>query len=104
MGCEVRWTAAARSDLEDIAHHIAVVLDSPRAAVAHLDAFLAAAERLSDFPDSHAIGEHPALASRNLRPCLVKGYVMLYEHDDCTITVHRIMYARRDYARIIGLG
>jgi hypothetical protein len=29
---------------------------------------------------------------------------MLYEHDDGTITVHRIMYARRDYARIIGLG
>lgn len=104
MACEVRWTASARSDVEGMVRHIAVVLGSPKAAAEHLDAFLAAADRISNFPEMHATGSQPALACRNLRPYLVKNYVVLYSYDGDAAAVHRVFHARRDYARLIEFG
>lgn len=101
MGSEVRWTASARADVEGIMRHIAVVLDSPKAASDHLDEFIAAAGRISEFPELCPIGTHPALARRHLRPLFVKSCVMLYSHDANTVTVHRIFHTMQDYARLI---
>ena len=55
MGCEVKWTASAKADVEAIVRHIAVVLGSPKAASEHLDAFMSVAERISDFPELHEL-------------------------------------------------
>ena len=101
MGCEVKWTASAKADVEGIMRHIAVVLGSPQAATEHLDAFVEAADRIAEFPDLGAVGSHPALVCRGLRPYFVKGYVLLYSHDGGTAVVHRVFHMRQDYARLI---
>ena len=102
MGCEVRWTASARRDVDAIIRHIAVSLDSPKAAGEHLDAFLDAAAVLSESPEVMAIGSHPSLARRSLQPYFVKRYVILYAYEDGTVTVHRVFHTLQDYARLIG--
>ena len=101
MGCEVRWTASAKADVDGIIRHIAIVLGSPKAATEHIDAFLEAADLLSDYPELHAVGNHRSLACRGLRPYYVKNYVMLYSYDGHTVIVHRVFHARQDYARLI---
>lgn len=102
MGCEVRWTASARRDVDAIIRHIAVSLDSPKAAGEHLDAILDAAAVLSEFPEVKAVGSHTSLARRGLRPYFVKRYVILYAYEDGAVTVHRVFHTLRDYARLIG--
>ena len=101
MGCEVRWTAAAKSDVESTLHHIAIVLASPKAASEHLDAFIDAANLLADYPELHAMGSHQSLASRGLRPYLIKNYVMPYSYDGHMVIVHRVFHSRQDYARLV---
>ena len=102
MGCEGRWTASAKADIESIVRHIVVVLGSPKAASEHLDAFMAVAERISDFPEARAVGSQPSLACRGLRPYFVKNYVVLYSYDGDSALVHRVFHMRQDYARLIG--
>ena len=102
MGCEGRWTASARRDVDAIIRHIAIALDSPKAAGEHLDAFLGAADVLSESPEIKAVGSHPALARRGLRPYFVKRYVVLYAYEDDIVTVHRVFHTLRDYARLVG--
>ena len=102
MGCEVRWTAAARADVEGIIRHIAVALGSPKAASEHLDAFMDAADRISDFPEMRAVGTHPSLSCRGLRPYFVKRYVILYSFDGEGAVVHRAFHMLQDCARLIG--
>lgn len=101
MGCEVRWTASAKADVEAIVRHVAVVLNSPKAASKHLDAFITVADRISDFPDSRVVGTHPSLACRRLRPYFMKNYVVLYSYDGNLAIVHRIFHTCQDYIRLI---
>ena len=101
MACRVEWTASARNDVEDIVRHIAIKLDSPGAASAHLNDFLAAADRIAEFPEACAIGAHPALASRDLRPCFVRKYVILYSYDGEAAIVYRVFHTLQDYAHLI---
>ena len=101
MGCEARWTASAKADVESIVRHIAVVLGSPKAAFEHLDAFMTVADRISDSPEIKAVDTQPALACRALRPYFVKNYVILYSYDGDSALVHRVFHTRQDYARLI---
>ena len=101
MGYDVKWTASARADVEGIIRHIAVALDSPKAASEHLDALTEAADRISDFPEMRAVGAHPSLSCRGLRPNFVKKYVVLYSLDGEGAVVHRVFLALQDYARLI---
>lgn len=101
MGCEVKWTASAKGDVNRIIRHIAVVLDSPKTASEHLDALQSAAGLISDFPEIRTVGTHPSLSSRNLRSCFVKNYVVLYSYDGNAVVVHRVFHTLQDYARLI---
>ncbi len=101
MGCEVRWAASARQDVDAIIRHIAVVLGSSNAAAEHLDAFAKAADILSESPEIKAVGSHPPLARRSLRPLFVKRYVVLYSFDGDSVTVHRVFHTLQDYAKLI---
>lgn len=102
MACEVKWTESARNDVDRAIRYIATVLASPKAASEHLDSFEAAAHFISEFPELHAVGKHPSLAARGLRPYFVKNYVMLYSYDGESVLVHRVFHMLQDYARIIG--
>ena len=101
MGCEVKWTATARTDVEAIVRHISIVLGSPNAASEHIDAFMSVADRISDSPEMRAISTQPSLACRNLRPYFVKNYVILYSYDGNTALIHRVFHAWQDCARLI---
>ena len=101
MGYEVKWTASAKADTERIIRHIAVTLASPKAASEHLEAFLGVADSISEFPEIRAVGSHPALAQRGLRPYFVKSYVVLCSYDGNEVIVHRIFHTLQDYARLI---
>lgn len=101
MGYEVKWTASAKADTERIVRHIAVTLASPKAASEHLEAFLGVADTISEFSEMRAVGSHPALARRKLRPYFVKSYVVLYSYDGSEVVVHRVFHTLQDYARLI---
>ena len=97
----MRWSASAKADVEKILKHLAVYLDNSKAASDHLDAFLDAANRISEFPEMRAVGAQPSLACRNLRPNFVKNYVMLYLLEDGDVVVYRVFHTLQDYARLI---
>lgn len=101
MGYKVLWTDSAKADVENIVNHIANVLDSPKAASEHLDAFLKAAQLISGFPEAHAISAHPSLACRELCTYCVKNYIMPYSSDGAVAIAHRVFHGRQDYARLI---
>ena len=110
MACNVVWTQRAGEDLREIIGYIAKTLASPQAAAQHLDAFEEAVERVSRMPELYAVSAQPSLSARNLRPCFVGNYVMLYNYDvtqnvDCepggTVTIYRIFSTLQDYAKLI---
>ena len=102
MGCEVYWSAAARTDVEQITRYIADTLGSPKAAGEHLDAFARTADDIALFPEACAVSAHPSLASRALRAKFVKRYVMLYSYDGDSAIVSRVFHSLQDYARILA--
>ena len=94
-------TRAAARDIDALIHYLAEDLASPQAASEHLEAIQLAFEHISNNPEMYGISWQPSLAARELRPCLIKNYVLLYHFDGERVTVMRVFHQRQDYARLI---
>ena len=87
----------------DIIRYISHELLNPTAADALAEKMIEAAERLCDFPYINTVHQSLKPLKHEYRKLLVANYAMLYwvDEKDKLITIARVVYARRDYEKLL---
>jgi len=100
---QLTFLPIARQDMTDIVRYISHELSNLTAANALADEMIEAAEGLCDFPYINAIHQTMKPLKHEYRKLLVKNYIMFYWIDEMEkmITIVRVMYAHRDYERVL---
>ncbi|KAF5081241.1 ParE toxin of type II toxin-antitoxin system, parDE [anaerobic digester metagenome] len=93
----------AENDLRDIVLYISSQLSSPMTAINMIDTIEEALLGLTEMPQKCPAVPDDRLASMGYRKLLVKNYVAFFTIDEQSkvINVERILYARRDWLRIL---
>jgi len=93
----------ARQDLADIVSYISHELFNSTAANALAEKMIEAAERLRDFPYINAVHQTIKPLKHEYRKLLVRNYVMFYwiDEEHKLITIARVVYARRDFEKLL---
>jgi len=91
--------------MTEITRYVSHELCNPSAAEALADEMIDAAETLADFPYVNAIHQTLKPMKHDYRKLIVKNYIMFYwiDEKEKRITVARVMYARRDYDKLLGM-
>ena len=97
---ELRYSVAARGDLEAIGEYILGQLHNPSAALRVIRMIHQEIDRLRTFPEMG-----PRLDSfspaKKLRYLVCGKYLAFYETDGDTVYIDRILYGRRNYAALL---
>ena len=103
MNTKIVYTYEARQDLRDIYAYIAFKLLVPETAVKFIDKILEGARSLETLPKRNPLYREEPWHSKGVYFLPVHNYLVFYTVDDKTNTVSviRIMYARRDVTRQI---
>ncbi len=101
MNYSVVLTPQAQTDLIEIFKYIAVDLQSLQNAAIQLSRLEKAIASLDQMPERFRVYDKAKWRERNLRIMPVDNYLVFYIplHDNCTVTVLRIMYGGRDIDR-----
>ena len=93
----------AENDLRNIIRYITTSLSAPITATKMLDLFEDALMRLADMPQKYPTVTEERLSSMGYRKLPVKNYIVFFTIDekDKVVNVERILYARRDWLRIL---
>ena len=94
----------AKEDMVEIVRYISKDLKYPAAANSISDALFAAMEAVTEFPYANPAYVPIRPLRFEYRKRMVKNYLMLYRVDEQkkTITISRVIYAKRDYDRFLG--
>ena len=100
---KVEFLPIALNDMVEIVSYIGQTLQNPIAADNLSNEFLKAAERLEKFPYSNAVYVPLRSLKHEYRKLIVKNYLMFYwvDEDKKVVTVSRVVYAKRDYGKIL---
>lgn len=100
----VEISEPAENDLQAIVRYISTQLSAPITAVEMVDTFEVALATLTKMPQRYPLVSDDSLASMGYRKVLIKNYIVFFIVDDRsrTVDVHRILYARRDWLRLLG--
>ena len=93
-------TPAALQDLKDIKSYIADDLSNPSAAVNTVKRIISAYKKLSDTPLMGTLLQQSIHLDIPFRFLVSGSYLIFYKVTD-NIEIHRIIYGRRDYIRIL---
>lgn len=101
MEYQVSYSAAAKRDIESIYNYISHTLANPASATAIIDQILKKCDALSLFPEVTPI--RYARHDREYRLIQVHHYMVVYTiaQSPHTVTIHRILYSRRDISAIL---
>lgn len=93
----------AESDLRDIVRYISAQLSAPMTATNMMDAIEKAISGLECMPQKYPPVADERLASIGYRKLAVKNYIVFFTIDERSkiVDVERILYARRDWLRIL---
>ncbi len=93
----------AENDLRDIVRYISSQLSAPLTATKMMDALEDAITGLADMPQKCSIVTDKRLASMGYHKLAVKNYIVFFTIDEQleTVNIERILYARRDWFRIL---
>lgn len=98
---ELRYSPEALTDLDEIWEYIVSDLANPDAAQNTVDSILNAADRLRDYPESGALLASVADIVSDYRFVPVGNYLLFYRARPCEVFIDRILYARRNYLRVL---
>ena len=103
MMYNVQFLPIAREDLMGIAGYISEELGSPRAAMRLIEKIVAAADGLADFPYAYPVYIPIRPTLYEYRKMRVENYLVFYSVAEAakTVTVMRIIYAKRDFEKLI---
>ena len=98
MNYSIVMTASAEDDLREIFKYIAFDLQSVQNAAGQIDRLEQSIASLRTMPERFRVYNSPTWRKRNLRIMPVDHYLVFYipTHDNCTVTVIRILYGGRD--------
>ena len=101
---EVQWTSLAKDDLVRAITYIADMLKAPLAAEKLLGDIEKETAVLAENPNLLPLSHDEYIAHRGIRHVKVKNYMLFYtvNEDARTITVIRMLYARRDWIQLLG--
>lgn len=99
----LEYLPIARKDLVGIVRYISRELLNPAAAERLAEELIGAAEELRRFPYAHPAVIPLRPLAHEYRKLRVKNYLLFYWVEECsrTVTVARVLYARRDYEKLL---
>jgi len=100
---KLEYLPSAQQDLKDIVSYVAKELANPTAAERLAQAFYDAGEQIAEFPYADPAYTPLRPLIHEYRKHIVRNYLMFYwvnEQKKC-VTIARVIYARRDYRRIL---
>lgn len=99
----LEYLPIARQDMIEIVQYISKNLSNPTAAAQLADHLIEAGERLTQFPYANPVYYPIRPLKREYRKIPVKNYLMFYWVDEAEklVTVARVIYAKRDYGRLL---
>jgi addiction module RelE/StbE family toxin len=102
---KLEFLPTAKQDMTGIVLYISRDLSNPTAANRLADEMIDAADRLCDFPYINAVYQTIKPLKHECRKLMVKNYVMFYWVDENRklVTIARVIYARRDYEKLLLL-
>lgn len=98
---KLRINPIARRDLLEIKEYISEELDSPNSAKKTLAKIVESYEKLKDFPYMGIELSSKIDVVTDYRYLISGKYLIFYKVDDVYVSVYRIIYASRDYTRIL---
>ncbi len=100
---KVQFLPVAKNDLTEIAGYIALELGMPDAALRLAEKIVQGTERLSEFPYSCPVYTPVRPLKKEYRKLRVENYLVFYcvDEDEKNVTVMRIIYAKRDFEKLI---
>ena len=90
---------AAQRDLQEIAEYLNTL--SEEAALRYYDLLVSEIASLSAMPQRCPHPRDLSLAAKGYRYMQIKNYLVFYIVSGDTVQIHRILYARRDYSRLL---
>ncbi|NMB24865.1 MAG: type II toxin-antitoxin system RelE/ParE family toxin [Firmicutes bacterium] len=102
-GYRIDVSEPAENDLRDIVRYISSQLSAPITAIEMMDTIEDAIVGLTEMPQKYALVTDERLASMGYRKLVVKNYIVFFtvNQRSRTIEVERILYARRNWLRIL---
>lgn len=99
----ISLTPAAVSDLDDIYGYISTDLFSPPAALAIMDEFEKAFDRISVYPQMCPLSTDEALCEGGYRKLVVERFIGLYRVYEANrrVIFVRFIYGARDYSKLV---
>ena len=93
----------AENDLRDIVRYISAQLYTPITALKMMEMIEEAIAGLSDLPLSRPLVVDDRLSSMGYRKLIIKNYIVFFtvNEKEKVVDVARILYARRDWLRIL---
>jgi len=95
----VRIFRSAQNDLRDIAEHLNTL--TPDEATQYYELFMEKAEALTNEPEKCSMARDAQLRLRGYRVLSVGKLVMFYVINGRTVQLRRILYAKRQYERLV---
>lgn len=94
----------AENDLRGIVSYISTNLCEPEIAIKMSHTIEKAIAKLEDMPQMFPLVYNRVLAAEGFRKFMVKNYLVFYtiDEEEKTVNIERILYARRDWVRIIS--
>jgi toxin ParE1/3/4 len=101
---EVQWTSLAKEDLISAIAYISDMLKASAAAEKLLNDIEKETAVLAENPYLFPLSHDEHLAHRGIRHVVVKNYMLFYtvNEDAGTVTIIRMLYARRDWIQLLG--
>ena len=90
---------SAQRDLEEIVEYLNTL--SHDAALRYYDRIVSEIASLSTMPERYPHPRDLSLAAKGYRTLAVGKYLVFYIVSGRTVQIHRILYARRDYSRLL---
>ena len=98
---ELKYLPLALKDLREITSYIAETIKVPEAALNLLDALDKSISRHKQFPFSCRVYQLNEPVETEYRMLFVKNYMVFYVVIEHIIEIHRIIYAKMSYNKIV---
>lgn len=98
---QLRINPYAKQDLLEIKEYITQELDNPLAAINVISKIVESYEKLKEFPMMGVDLSSRIDVKTDYRYLITGNYIIFYKADDVYVSIYRIIYSRRDYAKIL---
>ena len=96
---KIRIFPAAQRDLQELVEYLNKL--SSDAALRYYDRIVSEIASLSTMPERYPHPRDLPLAAKGYRYLTVKNYLVFYVVSGDIVQIHRILYAKRDYSRLL---